>query len=150
MAKRKAAEAAAGKGSLKPKRKKQKRDTRNSRASQSNVNTGEESQMFNDFFNGTCNTPPSPFQIVLEALTAIDAHCYHYFYQVCLLPGGEMYPGIGTFSTLFHLDERKAFEVLCNSNLVLVDRNKKASFNTKQWETIKQYIPKFTWVKDKG
>jgi hypothetical protein len=150
MAKRKAAEAAAGKGSLKPKRKKQKRDTRNSIASQSNVNTGEESQMFNDFFNGTCNTPPSPFQIVLEALTAIDAHCYHYFYQVCLLPGGEMYPGIGTFSTLFHLDERKAFEVLCNSNLVLVDRNKKASFNTKQWETIKQYIPKFTWVKDKG
>jgi hypothetical protein len=100
--------------------------------------------------DGYPTTISSPFQIVLETLFKIHAGCYRYFYQVCLQPGQEMYPGIGTFSTLFDLNEIETFEVLKNSGLVVVDQNSKPFFKGKQWDVIKQTIPGFNWEKNKG
>ena len=94
--------------------------------------------------------PASLFHIILEMLCRINRDCQHYNYQVCLQPNQELYEGIGTFSTLFDLDQTSAFLVLKEADLVGVDKNSKPFFKSSQWDLIAQHIPGFSWVKNYG
>jgi hypothetical protein len=94
--------------------------------------------------------PASHFRIVLEMLSRINNECNYYNYQVCLQPSQELYDGIGTFSTLFDLDESNTFSVLKDAGLVGVDNSSKPFFKTQQWDVIAQNIPDFSWVKNYG
>jgi hypothetical protein len=66
--------------------------------------------------------------MVLEALNEIHEGNNGYYYQVCLQPGKELYPGIRTFSTLFNLNADDTLEVLSKSGGI--NKSNKPYFRT--------------------